>query len=72
MTGVFDFQASPGNLQQFEDVLFGNNEMSSSAGVMAFKLLGDSGQKVNEILVCTFCFCTLVIFYCNEKELWTE
>ena len=48
---IFSFgsfsQASPGNLQEFEEVLFGNNDMSASAVVMAIKLGTDiAGQKV--------------------------
>ena len=36
-------QASPGNLQQLEDVLFAGTEMSVSTCVMAVKVASDGG-----------------------------
>lgn len=38
-------QASPGNLLQLEDVLFGSYDMSSSLTIMAVKLSSESGQR---------------------------
>lgn len=40
------YKASPGNLQQLEDVLFGSLDMASSLTIMAVKLTTENGQRV--------------------------
>ena len=46
-------QASPGNFTELEDILFTNNEMSNSVGVIGVKLATDSGQKVHSYTLLT-------------------
>lgn len=60
-----DFKASPGNLSQFEDILFTNIDMSSSTGVIAIKLATENGQKIvgigyAEILTHKFSVCEFI------------
>ncbi len=38
-------QATPGNLQQLEDVVFGSSEMETATCVMAVKLGSEGGQR---------------------------
>ncbi|GLH03733.1 DNA mismatch repair protein spellchecker 1 [Gryllus bimaculatus] len=43
---VAEFKGSPGNLQQFEDILFSNNEQMNSTAVIAVKIGGEGKNKV--------------------------
>ncbi|XP_065837498.1 DNA mismatch repair protein Msh2-like [Oscarella lobularis] len=43
------FTASPGNLQQFEDVLFGNVDMSSSSGLLALNVKNAVGGAAKSV-----------------------
>uniref|UniRef100_A0A2C9K9M9 DNA mismatch repair proteins mutS family domain-containing protein n=1 Tax=Biomphalaria glabrata TaxID=6526 RepID=A0A2C9K9M9_BIOGL len=41
---VIAFKGSPGNLCQFEELLFGNTEMSVTGGVLGLKIANENGQ----------------------------
>ena len=39
-------QGSPGNLQQFEDILFTGNDVATATGVLAIRLANENGQRM--------------------------
>lgn len=43
---VIQHKGSPGNLSQFEDLLFSNNNVTESSLIMAMQICGESQNKV--------------------------
>lgn len=44
---VLEYKGSPGNLTQFEDILFGNNDVAVSVHVIAVKLGMEGKSRVS-------------------------
>ncbi|XP_065906455.1 DNA mismatch repair protein Msh2-like isoform X3 [Dysidea avara] len=40
------YKGSPGNLQQFEDILFTGNDVATATGVLAIRLANENGQRM--------------------------
>lgn len=49
---VLEYKGSPGNLTQFEDVLFGNNDIAVSVRVIAVKLGMEGKSRVSDYEQC--------------------
>ena len=47
---VYVIQATPGNLQQLEDIVFGDEVTFDSNIVLAIKLASESGQRVKNCI----------------------
>ena len=58
---VLEYKGSPGNLTQFEDVLFGNNDVVVSVCVIAVKLGMEGKSRVSDHK-CGKCFVKRVIY----------
>lgn len=61
---VLEYKGSPGNLTQFEDVLFGNNDAVVSVRVIAVKLGMEGKSRVSDHK-CGKCFVKRVFFIIN-------
>ena len=46
---VLEYKGSPGNLSQFEDLIFGGSDVAVESSVMAVKLGTESASKVNHV-----------------------
>lgn len=68
-------RASPGNLQQFEEVLFKNNVMSESSIVLSLKLMSsDTGEQVFYInfKFCNIDFVSAIKYFYDEIEITNQ
>lgn len=43
---MINVQGSPGNLQQFEDILFTGSDVSMATGVIGIKVANENGQRL--------------------------
>ena len=48
-TYIIYTQGSPGNLQQFEDILFTSNDVSMAMRVIAVKVANENGQRMIDV-----------------------
>lgn len=63
---IIEYKGSPGNLIQFEDILFGNNDIVANSSVIAIKLATEGRSKVRNIhiilLYYLFMFIIILLF----------
>ncbi|RDD41891.1 DNA mismatch repair protein Msh2 [Trichoplax sp. H2] len=65
-------KATPGNLRCFEEIIFGNNEMSESAPVIAIRLVVENGQRIIGVAYADATLYNLGISQFEDNDLMTN
>jgi DNA mismatch repair protein MSH2 len=67
---TLEFKGSPGNLMQFEELLFSNNDMVESTTIIALQLKVENQQRVSIYMIISMTEVNVFFIFYHPLECW--